>query len=99
MEKEMLSNTEIEEYKRTLDSYNKAVASETAMQEQLTLIKKQAQEILAKQVCKKMSDVSVLKDKLAGMEEDLKRNQAEMVDYIEKVNAKKAEKDRILLGQ
>ena len=48
MEKEMLSNTEIEEYKRTLDSYNKAVASETAMQEQLTLIKKQAQEILAK---------------------------------------------------
>ena len=45
-----------------------------------------------------MSDVSVLKDKLAGMEEDLKRSQAEMVDYIEKVNAKKAEKDRILLG-
>ena len=66
MEKEMLSNTEIEEYKRTLDSYNKAVASENAMQEQLTLIKKQAQE--------------------------------KMVDYIEKVNAKKAEKDRILLG-
>ena len=98
MEKEMLSNTEIEEYKRTLDSYNKAVASETAMQEQLTLIKKQAQEILVKYGCKKMSDVSVLKDKLAGMEEDLKRSQAEMVDYIEKVNAKKAEKDRILLG-
>lgn len=94
----MLSNTEIEEYKRTLDSYNKAVASETAMQEQLTLIKKQAQEILAKYGCKKMSDVSYLKDKLAGMEEDLKRSQAEMVDYIEKVNAKKAEKDRILLG-
>ena len=98
MEKEMLSNTEIEEYKRTLDSYNKAVASETAMQEQLTLIKKQAQEILAKYGCKKMSDVSVLKDKLAGMEDDLKRSQAEMVDYIEKVNAKKAEKDRILLS-
>ena len=98
MEKEMLSNTEIEEYKRTLDSYNKAVASETAMQEQLTLIKKQAQEILAKHGCKKMSDVSYLKDKLAGMEEDLKRSQAEMIDYIEKVNAKKAEKDRILLG-
>ena len=94
----MLSNTEIEEYKRTLDSYNKAVASETAMQEQLTLIKKQAQEILAKYGCKKMSDVSVLTDKLAGMEEDLKRSQAEMIDYIEKVNAKKAEKDRILLG-
>ena len=94
----MLSNTEIEEYKRTLDSYNKAVASETAMQEQLTLIKKQAQEILAKYGCKKMSDVSVRKDKLAGTEEHLKRSQAEMVDYIEKVNAKKAEKDRILLG-
>lgn len=94
----MLSNSEIEEFKRTVEAYNKAVASESAMQEQLVLIKKQAQEILAKYGCKKMSEVSVLKEKLAGMEEDLKRSQSEMIDYIEKVNAKKAEKDNILLG-
>ena len=94
----MLSNSEIDEYKRVLDKYNKAVATETAMQEQLSMIKKQAQEILSKYGCQKMSEISVLKDKLAGMEEELKTSQTEMLEYIEKVNMKKAEKDRILLG-
>lgn len=94
----MLSNSEIDEYKRVLDKYNKAVATETAMQEQLSMIKKQAQEILNKYGCQKMSEINVLKDKLAGMEEELKTSQTEMLEYIEKVNMKKAEKDRILLG-
>ena len=94
----MLSNTEIEEYKKVIERYNKAVADETAMQAQLDVIKKQAQEILQKHGCKKMGDISVLQDKLAGMESEIEKSKQEMLQYIEQVNAKKAEKDRILLG-
>lgn len=94
----MLSNTEIEEYKKVIERYNKAVADETAMQAQLDVIKKQAQEILQKHGCKKMGDISVLQEKLAGMEAEIEKSKQEMLQYIEQVNAKKAEKDRILLG-
>lgn len=94
----MLDNTEIERYKQIVERYNKAVASEQAMQEQLALIKKQAQEILAKYGCKKLSDINILKSQLEDMEVELKRSQEEMISYIEQVNAKKEEKDRILLG-
>lgn len=94
----MLSNTEIEEYKKVIERYNKAVADETAMQAQLDVIKKQAQEILQKHGCKKMGDISVLQEKLAGMESEIEKSKQEMLQYIEQVNAKKAEKDRILLG-
>ena len=94
----MLSNTEIEEYKKVIERYNKAVADETAMQAQLDVIKKQAQEILQKHGCKKMGEISVLQEKLAGMEAEIEKCKQEMLQYIEQVNAKKAEKDRILLG-
>jgi uncharacterized protein (DUF885 family) len=94
----MLSNTDIEEYKRVIEKYNKAVADENAMQAQLEVIKKQAQEILQKHGCKKMSDISILQNKLADMEADIEKSKQEMLQYIEQVNAKKAEKDRILLG-
>lgn len=94
----MLSNAEIENYKRIVDQYNKAVADENAMQGQLAVIKKQAQEILQKYGCKKMSEISVLQEKLAGMEEEIKQSQEEMLAYIAEVNKKKEEKDRILLG-
>ena len=94
----MLNNTEIEEYKKVIERYNKAVADETAMQAQLDVIKKQAQEILQKHGCKKMGEISVLQEKLAGMEAEIEKSKQEMLQYIEQVNAKKAEKDRILLG-
>ena len=94
----MLNNSEIEEYKRVIDKYNKAVADENAMQAQLTVVKKQAQEILQKYGYKKMSDASLLNEKLEEMETEIKKSQEEMLAYIEQVNAKKAEKDRILLG-
>ena len=94
----MLNNSEIEEYKRIVDKYNKAVFDENAMQAQLVVIKKQAQEILQKYGCKKMSDISVLKEKLEGMETEIKQSQQEMLNYIEQVNVKKEEKDRILLN-
>ena len=94
----MLSNTDIEEYKRVIERYNKAVADENAMQAQLEVIKKQAQEILQKHGCKKMGEISVLQEKLAGMEAEIEKSKQEMLQYIEQVNAKKAEKDRILLG-
>lgn len=94
----MLSNTDIEDYKRTVEKYNKAVSDENAMQAQLAVIKKQAQEILQKYGCKKLSDVSVLKEKLESMEEEIKKSQSEMLAYIEQVNKKKEEKDRILMG-
>jgi hypothetical protein len=94
----MLSNSEVENYKRVVEQFNKAVADENAMQAQLTVIKKQAQEILQKYGCKKMSDISVLKEKLEGMEADIKKSEEVMLAYIEQVNEKKAEKDKILLG-
>jgi len=94
----MLSNSEVENYKRVVEQFNKAVADENAMQAQLTVIKKQAQEILQKYGCKKMSDISVLKEKLEGMEADIKKSEEDMLAYIEQVNEKKAEKDKILLG-
>jgi rubrerythrin len=94
----MLSNAEIEKYKQIIDQYNKAVADENAMQGQLAVLKKQAQEILQKYGCKKMSEISILQEKLAGMEEEIKQSQEEMLAYIAEVNRKKEEKDRILLG-
>lgn len=94
----MLSNNDIENYKNVIAKYNKAVSDENAMQSQLALIKKQAQEILQKYGCKSFKDISVLQEKLAGMEEEIKKSEAEMLDYIEKVNKKKAEKDKVLLG-
>lgn len=94
----MLSNEEVEKYKRVVEQFNKAVADENAMQAQLAVVKKQAQEILQKYGCKKMSDINVLKEKLEGMEADIKKSEDEMLAYIEQVNEKKAEKDKILLG-
>jgi len=94
----MLSNSEIEEYKKIVDKFNKAVSDENAMQAQLAVIKKQAQEILQKYGCKKLSEVSVLKEKLEGMEAEIKKSQEDMLAYIEQVNKKKEEKDRILMN-
>lgn len=94
----MLKNEEIEKYKSTVEKYNKAVATEDAMKEQLVILKKQAQEILQKYNCKKMSDINILEAKLSDMETDIKKSEAEMLAYIEEVNKKKEEKDRILLG-
>ena len=71
---------------------------EQAMQAQLAMIKKQAQEILQKYGCKKMSEISTLQARLSDMETEIKKNQEEMLAYIEEVNKKKEEKDRILLG-
>lgn len=94
----MLNNKEVEEYKRVIEKYNQAVADENAMQAQLSVIKKQAQEILQKYGFKKMSDIALLTEKLEAMETEIKQSQEDMLAYIEQVNAKKAEKDRILLG-
>lgn len=94
----MLNNFEIEEYKRIVDRFNKAVSDENAMQAQLAVVKKQAQEILQKYGCKKLSEVSVLKEKLESMESEIKKSQDEMLAYIEQVNKKKEEKDRILMN-
>ncbi len=94
----MLNNKEVEEYKRVIEKYNQAVADENAMQAQLSVIKKQAQEILQKYGFKKMSDIALLTEKLETMETEIKQSQEDMLAYIEQVNAKKAEKDRILLG-
>lgn len=94
----MLNNKEVEEYKRVIEKYNQAVADENAMQAQLSVIKKQAQEILQKYGFKKMSDIALLNEKLEAMETEIKQSQEDMLAYIEQVNAKKAEKDRILLG-
>lgn len=94
----MLNNKEVEEYKRVIEKYNQAVADENAMQAQLSVIKKQAQEILQKYGFKKMSDIALLTEKLEVMETEIKQSQEDMLAYIEQVNAKKAEKDRILLG-
>ena len=94
----MLNNKEVEEYKRVIEKYNQAVADENAMQAQLSVIKKQAQEILQKYGFKKMSDIALLTEKLEAMETEIKQSQEDMLAYIEQVNAKKAEKDRILIG-
>ena len=94
----MLSNSEVEEYKQMIDKYNKAVASEQAMQEQLSLLKKQAQEILAKYGLKKLSDINQLKTKLEEMETEIKESREEMIAYIEAINSKKEEKGRILIS-
>lgn len=94
----MLKNEEIEKYKSIVEKYNKALATEEAMKEQLVVLKKQAQEILRKYGLKSMNDIQVLQAKLSDMEMNIKKSQEEMLEYIEKVNAKKEEKDRILLG-
>jgi uncharacterized protein (DUF885 family) len=94
----MLKNEEIEKYKSIVEKYNKALATEEAMKEQLVVLKKQAQEILRKYGLKSMNDIQVLQAKLSDMEMHIKKSQEEMLEYIEKVNAKKEEKDRILLG-
>ena len=94
----MLSNSDIENYKKIVAQFNIAQADEQAMQAQLAMIKKQAQEILQKYGCKKMSEISTLQAKLSDMETEIKKNQEEMLAYIEEVNKKKEEKDRILLG-
>ena len=94
----MLSNSDIENYKKIVAQFNRAQADEQAMQAQLAVIKKHAQEILQKYGCKKMSEISTLQAKLSDMEAEIKKNQEEMLAYIEEVNKKKEEKDRILLG-
>lgn len=94
----MESNVNIDRYKSVLEQYNKAIADENAMQAQLAMIKKQAQEILQNYGCTKLSDISVLKDKLATIEAEIQQSEVEMIQYINAVNEKKAEKDRILLG-
>ena len=94
----MLSNSDIENYKKIVAQFKRAQADEQAMQAQLAMIKKQAQEILQKYGCKKMSEISTLQAKLSDMETEIKKNQEEMLAYIEEVNKKKEEKDRILLG-
>lgn len=94
----MLKNEEIEKYKSTIERYNKALATEEAMKEQLVVLKKQAQEILQKYGCSSFRDIKTLETKLENIETQIMISQAEMLEYIEKVNEKKEEKDRILLG-
>lgn len=98
MREKMLSDSEIEKYQQTVERYNKAVAEETAMQSQLQMVKQQAMEILKKYGYKKMSNLGDLQAKLYDMEADIKKSEQEMLTYIQQVNEKKAEKDRILLG-
>jgi len=94
----MLENNDIERYKKVVENYNKAVAAETAMQAQLDVIKKQAMEILAKYNCSSMKEIPALQFKLSELEEKIKTDEAAMLKYIAEINAKKEEKDKILLG-
>ena len=73
----MLSNSDIENYKKIVAQFNRAQADEQAMRAQLAMIKKQAQEILQKYGCKKMSEISTLQAKLSDMETEIKKNQEE----------------------
>ena len=94
----MLETREIEDIKRTLGSLKEAENVVVSLEAEMNLVKKQATELFKKHSIKGFSELPVLEDKLAKMEEVVRTNNEEAIAYIEKVNKVKQETESILIG-
>ena len=94
----MLSNEELNKYKSLVEAQEKAKQTEQELRAQLKVYKTNSEEIFKKYGYKDFSDLPKLEADLNNLEASIKENEGKIVEYINYINEKKAEKDNILLG-
>lgn len=94
----MLTETEINEYKKTLEKGQKAQQELNAIEAEINVHKKQCIEKLKSYNCSSFKDIDTkLLPKLEELETQIREHSKEVEDYIKYVNEKKEEKESIIM--
>ena len=94
----MLSDNELENYKRLIEAQERAKQVEQELRAQLKVYKTNSEEIFKKYGYKDFNDLPKLEEDLNKLEAEIKAEEGKITEYITYINEKKAEKDNILLG-
>lgn len=94
----MLTEEEINEYKRTLEKGQKAQQELNAIEAEINVCKKQCIEKLKSYGCSSFKDIDTkLLPQLEELETKIKNHSQEVEEYIKYVNEKKEEKEAIIM--
>jgi seryl-tRNA synthetase len=94
----MLSNEEIAEYKRLKKDVDEANVEKQTMKAEIKVFVQQGKEKLAKYGFESYSDIPKLKDMLDELEEKVRKEKEEMLEYCSYMANKKAEKMTLFVG-
>lgn len=94
----MLNQNDLEEYKSLVEKATKAKNNIQQIQTEINLYKKQGLEALKECGYEKFTDLPKIQEEMLKLEKEIISNKEEMVNYIQYVNEKQEEKERIMLG-
>ena len=94
----MLSNDEIAEYKSLRKDVDEANVERQTMKAEIKVFVQQGKDKLAKYGLESFSDIPKLKEMLADLEEKVRAEKTEMMEYCTFIADKKAEKMTLFTG-
>lgn len=94
----MLSNEEIAEYKRLKKDVDDANVEKQTMKAEIKVFVQQGKEKLAKYGFESYSDIPKLKELLDDLEDKVRKEKDEMVEFCSYMANKKAEKMTLFVG-
>ena len=94
----MLEQDKIEEYTRLLKECEKAKQTAQNITTEINMLKKQGIEKLKEKGYNSLADASKIDEEIAEIEKEIERQIPKMKAYVEEVNTKKEEKEKILMG-
>ena len=94
----MLEQSKIDEYSKLLKACEAAKTEAQQINTEVAMLKKQGMEKLQEKGYKSLSEASKIDEEIAKIEAEIEAEIPKMKAYIAEVNAKKEEKERILMG-
>lgn len=94
----MLEQDKINEYKSLLEQCEKAKQTAQQITTEINMLKKQGIEKLKEKGYNSLAEASKIDEEIEQIEKEILEEIPKMKEYIAKVNEKKEEKERILMG-
>ena len=94
----MIEQKEIEEYSALLKECEASKEEAQKLSTEIAMIKKQGMEKLKEKGYSSLSEASKIDEEITQIEAQIKEDIEKMKVYIAEINAKKEEKERILMG-
>ena len=94
----MLEQSKIDEYTRLLKECEKAKQVAQNLTTEINMLKKQGIEKLKEKGYNSLADASKIDEEIQRIEQEIEKQIPEMKSYVETVNEKREEKEKILMG-
>lgn len=94
----MLEQSKIEEYSRLLKECENAKQTAQKIMTEIAMLKKQGVEKLKEKGYTSLADAGRIDEEIQKIEAEIEAEIPKMKEYIQEVNEKKEEKERILMG-